>query len=172
MRNVVPHGGEIMVSLDDEKWRELRHAYGSAEDVPALLRQLWAASGSPENYRDEPWFSLWSALCHQNDVYSASYAAVPHIVEIAATRPPHDRREFALFTASIEADRHRETAAPLPSELEADYFASIEKMRALTAECVREKLSGEEAQVFLGALAVFNGLPEMGAALLNWQTEN
>ena len=26
---------------------------------------------------------LWSSLCHEGDVYTASYAAVPHIVQMA-----------------------------------------------------------------------------------------
>ena len=62
----VSMGGE-MLSLDDTQWAELSHAYGRASDIPALLRQLYAlphASG-----QEEPWFSLWSALAHQGDVY-------------------------------------------------------------------------------------------------------
>lgn len=29
-----------MPSLDSSEWSELRHAYGSASDIPPLLRQL------------------------------------------------------------------------------------------------------------------------------------
>jgi len=45
---------------------------GSAADVPALLVALLAFPKS-EGQR-EPWFSIWSALAHQGDVYSASFA--------------------------------------------------------------------------------------------------
>lgn len=87
-----------MLSLDDPRWRELRHAYGNAADVPDLLRALALSTGPKEGYRDEPWFSLWSSLCHQGDVYTASYIAVPHIVQIAseATEPV----DFSFFPAT------------------------------------------------------------------------
>ncbi|HEX3912895.1 MAG TPA: hypothetical protein VHW71_05265 [Steroidobacteraceae bacterium] len=67
-----------MLPLDSPQWAELSHAYGAAGDIPQLLKQL-------TNFRratvdKEPWFSLWSALAHQGDVYSASFAAVPHVV--------------------------------------------------------------------------------------------
>jgi hypothetical protein len=65
------------LSLDDTRgWADLKHAYGSAGDIPHLMQQLLALSAS--SGRDEPWFSPWSALAHQGDVYSASFAAVPH----------------------------------------------------------------------------------------------
>src|SRR2546426_5104183 len=32
--------------------------------------------------------SLWSALCHQGDVYTASYAALPELVKIASDLEP------------------------------------------------------------------------------------
>lgn len=62
-----------MLSLDSPRWGELEHAYGSAVDVPALLGALRDFPKS-EGQR-EPWFSIWSALAHQGDVYSASFAA-------------------------------------------------------------------------------------------------
>jgi len=34
------------------------------------------------------WDELWSRLCHQGTVYSASYAALPRLTEIAERRPP------------------------------------------------------------------------------------
>jgi len=67
-----------MLSLESPRWSELTHAYGCASDIPALLRQLMAVSDA--NADEEPWFTLWSALAHQGDVYSASFAAVPHVV--------------------------------------------------------------------------------------------
>ena len=70
-----------MLTGDDERWSALEHAYGEASDIPVLLRQL--ANFPPhEDHRAEPYFSLWSALCHQGDVYSASYAAVPEIISL------------------------------------------------------------------------------------------
>jgi hypothetical protein len=68
-----------MLPLDSPRWSELKHAYGFASDVPGLLSQL-VAFPAEATYQDEPWFTLWSSLYHQGDIYPASFAAVPHIV--------------------------------------------------------------------------------------------
>lgn len=58
-----------MLPLDSPRWSELEHAYGAAGDVPALLRKLGDAPSSANDA--EPWFSLWSSLAHQGEVFSA-----------------------------------------------------------------------------------------------------
>ncbi|MFF4392538.1 hypothetical protein ACFY0G_38220 [Streptomyces sp. NPDC001552] len=58
-------------------WPQLSHAYGSAEDIPTLLARI---ASEPES---ELWNDLWSALCHQGSVYSASFAALPWLADMA-----------------------------------------------------------------------------------------
>jgi len=60
-------------------WPRLSHAYGSAEDIPALLARI-ASEPDPELWND-----LWSALCHQGSVYSASFAALPWLAGMAGS---------------------------------------------------------------------------------------
>ncbi|MFF8598176.1 hypothetical protein ACF065_04645 [Streptomyces sp. NPDC015232] len=67
--------------IEDVDWGALRHAYGSAEDVPALLRAAGGAGGAAE--REEAFDELGSALCHQGSVYSATVAAVPFLARLA-----------------------------------------------------------------------------------------
>lgn len=112
-----------MVQLEDPKWKELVHAYGSAADIPALLGALEAFPAS-ENYKDEPWYSLWSTLCHQGDVYSASFAAVPHIVAIAGSNPSKASYNYFLLPASIEIARVTKSIS-IPRELEEPYFQAL-----------------------------------------------
>jgi hypothetical protein len=82
-----------MLDLHSARWHDLEHAYGSAGDIPDLLRQLpTAAVRSPDGER-EPWFTLWSALCHQGDVYPASFAAFPHIIAAAQLDAPGPEAE-------------------------------------------------------------------------------
>jgi hypothetical protein len=64
-------------------WATLRHAYGSAEDVPALLATAKAGGDG-----GTVWDDLWSRLCHQGTVYSASYAALPALAAMTAQHPP------------------------------------------------------------------------------------
>ncbi|MDX3852102.1 hypothetical protein [Streptomyces sp. AK02-01A] len=61
-------------------WQKLSHAYGSAEDIPALLARI---ASEPES---KHWNGLWSALCHQGSVYSASFAALPWLAGMAESK--------------------------------------------------------------------------------------
>src|SRR5688572_15692499 len=99
----------FMLELNSERWKELSHAYGSAEDIPALIEEL-KTSIPTDDYEDEPWFSIWSSLCHQSDVYTASFAAVPHIVEIAASKTENERWKHICFVSTVESYRHRKKA--------------------------------------------------------------
>jgi hypothetical protein len=111
-------------------WAALTHAYGSASDVPGLLARA-ADAPAPRAYNDEPWFSLWSSLCHQGTVYPASYAAVPELVRLAEQRDGDARAECLLLAASIEMERHSRWAPPIPDVLAADYSAALQEGAAL-----------------------------------------
>src|SRR6516164_7904555 len=69
------------------EWTSLRHAYGAAGDVPALLDSL-----TPDP-ADEVWGELWSRICHQGSVYSASFAALPALADAAARWQPKQRAQ-------------------------------------------------------------------------------
>ena len=73
-----------MLKLNDSKWGELKDADGPALDIPRLLQDIPEHLDPKKASTDEPWFSLWSALCHQGDVYSASYAAVIYLVQFVS----------------------------------------------------------------------------------------
>lgn len=47
-----------MVELDSPRWQTLSHAYGSAADIPDLLRQLDGATSPEVGPDSEPWFTL------------------------------------------------------------------------------------------------------------------
>src|SRR5713101_5965536 len=79
-----------MLDLSSPRWKKLSQAYGSAEGIPALLIQLKTAPLS-ESYQSEPCNSLCGSLCHQSDSYTASYAAVPHIIHLGPKRPVSER---------------------------------------------------------------------------------
>lgn len=118
-------------------WPQLRHAYGPATDVPALLARATTAPASRE-YTDEPWYTLWSSLCHQSDVYPASYAAVPELVAIAMARRSDEKAvaELLLLAGVIELERHRPESPPLPQFLEDSYSDAVRRGAALATECL------------------------------------
>jgi hypothetical protein len=114
-----------MLGLDDPHWSRLSHAYGAATDIPALLRTLALSTGPSPGYEDEPWFTLWSSLCHQGDAYDAAYAAVPHVVAIAASAPGPIDFSFFELPAAIEIARQNGRAPAIPAELQTAYLAAL-----------------------------------------------
>jgi len=118
----------MMATID---WTTLRHAYGGAANIPELLDQARRAPAGG-SYRDEPWFSLWSALCHQGDVYTASYAALPELLAIAQARQEDHAaaRECVLLAGMIELDRalpEGRSPPPIPSSLTTAYHTALEE---------------------------------------------
>jgi len=157
-----------MLDLRSQRWEQLQHAYGAAADIPLLLEQLRTTPPSRRgDWEAEPWFSLWSSLCHQNDVYTASYAAIPHIVGIAATKPVRERVEFVHFVAWVEICRHGSTAPVIPGDLESAYFGALQRAVSVVLECLDRDWSEEEYRVLLGGLAVLQGQPQLGAAIID-----
>lgn len=78
-------------------WTSLHHAYGAAGDLPALLNSL-----TPDP-ADEVWGELWSRICHQGSVYSASFAALPALADAAGRWQPNQRAQPLALAGCILA---------------------------------------------------------------------
>jgi hypothetical protein len=74
----------MLDGIDDIDWAALEHAYGSADDVPGLLRAVGSVDA---RVRDEVLEELFSSLCHQGSVYSATAAAVQFVAKLALDGP-------------------------------------------------------------------------------------
>ena len=159
-----------MLELSSPRWGELRHAYGEASDIPELLEQAKTAPPSA-GLRSEPWFALWSALCHQYDVYTASYAAVPHLVAIARMKPLAERVEAMALIGSIESCRHRDDMPSIPSDLEAGYFTALGETASLVLECLAADWGESDYRVLLGTLVIARGEYKLGSAIYELEEE-
>jgi HEAT repeat protein len=73
-------GRDVLDGVGDVPWGDLRHAYGAAGDVPALLRALGSGRGEAEEAVE----GLFGSLCHQGTVYSVTPYAVLFLARIAA----------------------------------------------------------------------------------------
>ncbi|MCU1643818.1 MAG: hypothetical protein JWN03_4093 [Nocardia sp.] len=76
--------------LDDVEWTQLSHAYGSAEDIPGLLRELLEDHWNWDKLLNELFFGY---LVHQGTCYSASAPALAFAAKL--TEPgtlPADQR--------------------------------------------------------------------------------
>lgn len=152
-----------MLVLNSPQWGELRDAYGSAAKIPELLRQL--SSLPSDDGSSEPWFSLWSALAHQGDVYSASFAAVPYVIEAIASSPERVTDVYFHFPAWIEICRHK-NSVNVPDELAASYFDALKRLPALVASAAEKQWSAVFTACALSATAAAKGQHELAEALL------
>jgi hypothetical protein len=128
-------------------WSVLHHAYGTAEDIPALLDRAAAND-------QEAWSQLWSALCHQGSSYTASYAALPHLAEM-----PHV--DAVVLAAGIVADGG--------DEVRVEHAAAIAELLATANAALPD--ADDDFIYVLEAVLVFEGLLDQ-ADVLSWGVAN
>jgi hypothetical protein len=154
-----------VLSLDSEVWTRLRTAYGDGREVPALLRRV-ASEGVPLGYTNDssgcPWAVLWATICHQGTVYTASYAAVPHLVRLCSEVAPVARPHVVQLVVWIEIGRGSPAAPPLPDDLAPGYTTALAELRVVVAECARHPWELRQACWLAAALLVLNGQPQLG----------
>lgn len=159
-----------MLDLDSPRWQEMEHAYGDASDIPALLRLLEVQTSlgqTNEDARQELWYSLWGALCHQSTVYPASYAAVPHIVRIAALAKDPPAVDFFCLPAKIEQGRDAgyDRERGMPSDLEGPYFASIGQLPLLIPRLALADWDEATAREIAACLVGMKGHSDLAALI-------
>ena len=157
-----------MLPLDSNRWIELHHAYGAAGDIPALLSQLLERPAGTAN--EEPWFSLWSALAHQGDVYGASFAAVPYVVAAIAKGPNRVSSTYFQFPAWVEICRHHKNI-DIPEDLSKAYFDALAMLPSLVAAAALRKWDDNFLACALSAIAAAKGFPAVAEASLEIDTE-
>ncbi|MGW2620481.1 hypothetical protein [Streptomyces sp. NPDC001500] len=85
--------------LHDIDWASMEHAYGSAEEVPALL---WALRSPDAEERHKALNRFYGAVHHQGSVYPSTAASLPFLFELAADDATPER---AAVVAGEEAFR-------------------------------------------------------------------
>ncbi|MFE2297786.1 HEAT repeat domain-containing protein [Streptomyces sp. NPDC059445] len=84
--------------IDEVDWASMQHAYGSAADVPELLRGL--ASPLPRE-RETALDGMYGAVHHQGDVYDSTLASIPFLFALAARAGLPDRGGIVELLTSI-----------------------------------------------------------------------
>ena len=156
--------GQQMLSLTDARWSALLDAFGASSGIPNLLED---AENLPEDSggQTEPYFSLWSALCHQGDVYSASYAALPHLVRIIEANPDRFRWTLLLLVHAIEVARSEGRGPTVPDDLIGSYSEALARVPVIASQLLGRDMGEEELRVILAACATAKGFPSIGEAI-------
>ncbi|MET9914183.1 HEAT repeat domain-containing protein [Streptomyces sp. NPDC006476] len=84
--------------LDDVDWASLDHAYGTSEEIPALLRSLRSPHAEE---RRKALDRIYSAVHHQGSVYSSTAASLPFLFEVAVAPSTPDRAAVVALVVSI-----------------------------------------------------------------------
>jgi len=159
-----------MLDLQSKRWRELSHAYGPAKDIPELLQRL-APLSAISDYETEPYFSLWSSLCHQGDVYSASYAAVPHLISIKTLDGSSSTVSILQLVICIEIARLSKRGPSIPSDIQGSYFKSLSKLTMLIAKLHRQHPTKELTILGAAAFAINSKQPQLAESYLELSPE-
>jgi hypothetical protein len=161
-------GSVFVLSLHSPRWQELEHAYGTAADIPPLLEQL--SSLPKDDGESEPWFAIWSALAHQGDVYSASFAAVPHVIAALSKSPATAHESYFHFPAWVEICRAKQ-AIEVPRELHEPYFSSLSRLPQLAAVAATKPWDRGFLACALAAAAAAKGQHAVAEAILEMAEE-
>ncbi|MFD8749709.1 hypothetical protein ACFV0O_01785 [Kitasatospora sp. NPDC059577] len=137
-------------------WTELSHAYGSAEDIPALLARI-AAELEPGL-----WSELWSALCHQGSVYSASFAALPWLAGTAESDDREQAVNALCLAGSIVAGAGQSHGA---DDVRARYSAEIAALSVSANRRLRTAADQVEYVDLLASMLGFEGVEGWGEDL-------
>jgi hypothetical protein len=145
-----------MAPIPLARWSELRHAYGPADDIPALLESA-RVDLRPGSDSESAWFQLWSALCHQGDAYSASYAAAPTLASIAKQRHGRVQYDPLCLIGCIELARLERRAPPIPEDLLQGYEDAKQEARKMIEGLLAKKLDEEWRSALTADLASLRG---------------
>jgi hypothetical protein len=152
-----------MLPFDDNRWLELEAGYRHRYDPRPALQRLRANDVSA-------WAELWNMLHHQGDVGVASYAAVPHLVQIHQERDVADWQTYALI-GTIEICRTRGRNPMLPDWLAPAYLKAWDNVVVLACHDLPRANDETTVRPILGALALSKALRPLGEIMLHFTAD-
>lgn len=103
-------------------------------------------------------------------MYSASFAAVPHVVAAIASNPEKTSSSYFQFPAWVEICRqHQDT--PVPEDLKQAYFDALGQLPALAAAAASRPWGNDMVACVLAAIAIVKGNVSVAEAALELSPE-
>jgi hypothetical protein len=119
---------------------------------------------------ESTWHELWNELHHQGDVGEASYASVPHLVEIHRKSGVVGWNTYAIV-AVIELARENGNNPGVPHWLEEDYLRAIRELAEIGAAEIWHTEEPEAVRAILSVLAIAKGLRTHGRFLVEYSED-
>ena len=115
-------------------WRELKHAYGFAEDIPEIISAL------PPDPTSPAWEGLWSRVCHQGTTYSASPAVLPFLLSVTFNWSTTERVMPLTLAGAIVA---------APQTNAEGYEETVDGLRTLALNTVNNPELSREDRIYV-----------------------
>ncbi|KAM3098579.1 hypothetical protein ACKFKG_05990 [Phormidesmis sp. 146-35] len=101
----------MLKTLNSVRWNKLEHAYGKANDVPQLIRDLTSSSAT---VREQALSALYGNLWHQGTVFKATAYAVPFLIELLEQPTVEDKQAILIYLSDLAqgssyADVHQDS---------------------------------------------------------------
>jgi hypothetical protein len=154
-----------MPDLADNRWLQLRGGYRTPFDPRRLIAVLQSNTDT-----SKAWDELWNELHHQGDVGEASYAAVPHLVQLYLATQTIDWNTYALV-ATIELARGKGSNPQVPDWFSADYFRAIQDLARKGLKEIEDAESDEEIRTILSVIALWKGTRTHARMLLDFSED-
>jgi uncharacterized protein YbaR (Trm112 family) len=149
-----------MLELESPRWAQLRHAYGTADDIPELLSRLSREADS------ETIDTVFGSICHQGSVYSASFAAVPHLVSIALKQSDAEcRAQVLILVGAIRSSTDYRGESEIPSDILEAYEQILPSALDASVRTLSELLDTDTAIYLLETAAALRGFSVLGRVL-------
>jgi hypothetical protein len=124
-------------------WAELKHCFGASDDIPGLIQAFTAELAERSDseqlndcFESEIFGELHERLLHQETADSATYAALPHLVDIAERGGLAERVGVLMMAGSIF---NYDDQPAIPEFLRGAFDESVERMRKWSLSAVREE---------------------------------
>ncbi len=160
----------MLEDLDTIPWADLTHAYGSAADVPDLIRAMVRETEGSAFLN--AWGEFVNAVHHQGSIYPATPYTVPFLLELikAPQTPPLPRACYLNDLASFVegAHVHHESPSRKPWSRIVDFRLNLQLYDAVSAglETYLAQLSGADVAVRAVAVYLLGMLPDQHARIL------
>ena len=160
-----------MLELNDPRWADLSHCYGSGENIPPFLQKI----ADTDELGSEFWDELTNILCHQCSTGSASASAFCHLVKLAGQKSDLKTGFDSLCLAALilayelgpenNIERLWESTEyfdAYPEYLRQPVLDAIENGKRVVEQLLyNKKLDYAQMMRVLGVAGVFGGFSEM-----------
>lgn len=160
-----------MLTLDDRAWKFLSGPYGIDESLSEAIAEL--KSDYAKELLDD---IVWERIYHQNTLYENTFAAIPHLLELAANGAnPAMQADILCSLAVLIAEdvnpplpdtvpqEFRNNTHLTPEQIGSIYHDYLQARQQLPALCealipeARLHMEEDERNYFLAAMAVARG---------------